>query len=126
MKVNIAAAGPVGRALIERDARTLSPSYTREYALVVDHAQGAELWDVDGKRYVDMMAGVAVLNVGHRHPRVVAAVEAQLEKFWHICLSDFYYPVAVELAEKLQTIAPMSEPTRLFFPTRVPRPSKRR
>ena len=115
MKINLAAAGPIGRALIERDSQTLSPSYTREYALVVDRAQGAELWDVDGRRYVDMMAGVAVLNVGHRHPQVVAAVQEQLDKFWHICLSDFYYPVAVELAEKLQAIAPMSEPTRIFL-----------
>ena len=115
MRVNLKAAGPEGRKIIERDQAALSPSYTREYALVVDHAQGAELWDVDGRRYIDFMAGVAVLNVGHRHPQVVAAVREQIDKFWHICLSDFYYPQAVALAEKLQSIAPMTGDTLVYF-----------
>jgi 4-aminobutyrate aminotransferase len=109
------AVGPKGREIIERDLVALSPSYTREYALVVDHAQGSELWDVDGRRYIDFMAGVAVMNVGHRHPQVVEAVREQVDKFWHICLSDFYYPQAVELAEKLQSIAPMADDTLVYF-----------
>lgn len=109
MKFKLDGSGPIGKAIIHRDFASLSPSYTREYALVVDHAQGSELWDVDGKRYIDFMAGVAVLNVGHRHPAVVAAVKEQIDKFWHICLSDFFYPQAVELAEKLQAIAPMPD-----------------
>lgn len=107
--------GPIGQTIIERDHASLSPSFTREYPLVVDRALGSEVWDVDGRRYLDFMAGIAVMNVGHRHPAVVAAVEEQLGKFWHVCLSDFYYPVAVDLAEKLQSIAPMSGPTRLYF-----------
>lgn len=116
MKFSLAGAGPQGLGLIERDLAVLSPSYTREYALVVDHAQGSELWDVDGRRYIDFMAGVAVLNVGHRHPKVVEAVKEQIDKFWHICLSDFFYPQAIELAEKLQTIAPFTkEPARVYF-----------
>ncbi len=114
MTPNLVGAGPIGRAVIQRDKASLSPSYRREYALVVDHAQGSELWDVDGRRYIDFMAGVAVLNVGHRHPYVVEKVREQLDKFWHICLSDFYYPQAVELAEKLQAIAPM-EDTLVYF-----------
>lgn len=114
MDFSLDAAGPIGLDIIQRDMASLSPSYTREYALVVDHAQGSELWDVDGRRYIDFMAGVAVLNVGHRHPAVVEAVRSQLDKFWHICLSDFFYPQAVELAEKLQAIAPMSN-TRIYF-----------
>ncbi|MCA9957505.1 MAG: acetyl ornithine aminotransferase family protein [Ardenticatenaceae bacterium] len=114
MNPTLKGAGPIGRELIERDAVALSPSYTREYPLVVDHAQGSEVWDVDGRRFVDFMAGVAVLNVGHRHPAVVEAVKEQVDKFWHICLSDFYYPQAVELAEKLQTIAPMDD-SRVYF-----------
>jgi 4-aminobutyrate aminotransferase len=115
MQITLDSVGERSRALIERDAKTLSPSYTREYPLVVDRAQGSELWDVDGRRYVDFMAGVAVHNVGHRHPRVEAAVKEQIEKFWHICLSDFYYPQAVELAEMLQDIAPMSGETLIYF-----------
>jgi 4-aminobutyrate aminotransferase len=115
MKLNLAGAGPIGQAMIQRDIDVLSPSFAREYALVVDTAEGSELWDVDGKRYIDFMAGVAVLNVGHRHPRVVEAVREQIDKFWHICLADFYYPQAVELAEKLREIAPMNGRSRVFF-----------
>ncbi|MCB8918395.1 MAG: acetyl ornithine aminotransferase family protein [Ardenticatenaceae bacterium] len=114
-KINMSGAGDLGRAIIHRDTLALAPTYKREYALVVDHAQGSEIWDVDGKRYIDFMAGVAVLNVGHRHPAVEAAVREQIEKFWHICLMDFYYPQGVELAEKLQAIAPMHHGARLFF-----------
>ena len=109
MTPNMNGAGPIGQALIKRDLVSLSPSYTREYALVVDRAEGSELWDMDGRRYIDFMAGIAVMNVGHRHPAVVEAVKQQLDKFWHICLSDFYYPQAIALAEKLQEIAPMKD-----------------
>lgn len=107
--------GPKGRAIIERDAQSISSSFGREYPLVVDRALGSELWDLDGRRYIDLMAGVAVMNVGHRHPHVHQAVKDALDKFWHICLADFYYPQAVELAERLQTIAPMAEDTRIYF-----------
>jgi 4-aminobutyrate aminotransferase len=114
MEFKLNGSGPLGRAIIKRDFASLSPSYTREYAFVVDRAQGSELWDVDGKRYIDFMAGVAVLNVGHRHPAVVEAVKEQIDKFWHVCLSDFFYPQAVELAEKLQSIAPMPD-TKVYL-----------
>lgn len=114
MNLTSKGAGPIGRNIIERDAVCLSPSYTREYPLVVDHAQGSEVWDVDGHRFIDFMAGVAVMNAGHRHPAIVEAVKRQVDKFWHICLSDFYYPQAVELAEKLQEIAPMPY-TQVYF-----------
>ncbi len=114
MDMNLTGCGPKGRAIIERDHACLSPSYAREYPLVVDHAQGSELWDVDGRRYIDFMAGVAVMNVGHRHPYVVEKVKETVDKFWHICLADFYYPQAVEAAEKLQSIAPMGD-SRVYF-----------
>ena len=115
MHFSLDGAGPLAKNWIERDDASLSPSYSREYALVVDHASGSEVWDTDGRRYIDFMAGVAVLNVGHRHPYVQAAVEEQLGKFWHICLSDFFYPQAVTLAERLQTIAPMKGGSRVYF-----------
>ncbi|MCB0028784.1 MAG: acetyl ornithine aminotransferase family protein [Anaerolineales bacterium] len=115
MDASLETVGPKARAWIERDQATMTPSYTREYPLVVGQAQGSEIWDVDGRRYVDFMAGIAVLNVGHRHPKVVEAVRDQLDSFWHICLSDFYYPQAVELAEKLQAIAPMQGDSRLYL-----------
>lgn len=106
--------GPQAQAIIKRDEQTLSPSYTRVYPLVVDRARGSEVWDVDGRRYLDFMAGIGVHNVGHRHPRVEAAVKEQLERYWHICLSDFYDPAALALAEKLQEISPWEE-SKVFF-----------
>lgn len=114
MDTKFSGAGPFGQTIIKRDETSLSPSYKREYALVIDHALGSEVWDADGRRYIDFMAGVAVLNVGHRHPVVVDKVMKQMDRFWHICLSDFYYPNAVELAEKLQKIAPMDQ-TLVYF-----------
>jgi 4-aminobutyrate aminotransferase len=114
MTANASGSGPIGQNIIDRDALSLSPSFAREYPLVVDKAQGSEIWDMDGKRYLDFMAGVAVLNVGHRHPYVVDKVREQLDKFWHICLADFYYPQAITLAEKLQAIAPMDD-TLVYF-----------
>ena len=107
--------GPKAEAIIKRDEAVLATSYAREYPLVVDRAFGSELWDVDGRRYIDFMAGVCVLNVGHRHPKVVEAVREVTERFWHICLHDFYYPEAVELAERMATIAPMAGKTRYYF-----------
>jgi 4-aminobutyrate aminotransferase len=115
MSVAVRPVGTKARDIIERDQAILATSYAREYPLVVDRALGSEIWDVDGRRYVDFMAGVCVLNVGHRHPRVVEAVREQADKFWHICLHDFYYPQAVELAEQMHAISPMSGPTRYYF-----------
>ena len=71
--------GIKAEAWIERDENLNSTSYTREYPLVVDRAEGSLLWDVDGKRYIDFMGGIGVMNVGHRHPRVVEAVKNQLD-----------------------------------------------
>lgn len=107
--------GPDGESIIQRDSKVMSTSYTREYPLVVDRAKGAHVWDVDGNEFIDMMSGIAVAATGHAHPKVVEAVKAQAERFLHICLSDFYYEVGVELAEKLSAIKPFSADARLFF-----------
>jgi 4-aminobutyrate aminotransferase len=107
--------GPQGAAIVERDARVMSPSLPRSYPLVIDHARGSEVWDVDGRRYLDFMTGIAVASTGHAHPEVVRAVQEQAEKFLHICLSDFYYDVAVELGEKLCAIAPFTGPAQVFL-----------
>jgi 4-aminobutyrate aminotransferase len=105
----------VGQALIARDRQVMSPSLPRSYPLVIDHAKGVEVWDVDGKRYIDFMTGIAVTSTGHSHPEVVAAIKEQAEKFLHICASDFYYQVAVDLAEKLDEIAPFTEAAQTVF-----------
>jgi 4-aminobutyrate aminotransferase len=72
----------------------------------VERAQGAELWDVQGQRYIDFAGGIAVMNVGHGHPKVIAAIEAQLKRFTHTCYQVVPYESYVALAEKLNQITP--------------------
>jgi 4-aminobutyrate aminotransferase len=100
--------GPKARAIIKSDQAVISPSYPRGHAFVMDHGKGTEVWDVDGNRFLDFAAGIAVVATGHSHPKVVEAIQKQAEKFIHIS-SDFYHPIWVELAEKLNDIAPFLE-----------------
>src|SRR5438309_10220970 len=83
--------GPKARAIVERQDRWASTSYPKEYPLVVARGQGAMVKDVDGNRFLDFMAGIAVASTGYGHPKVIAAIKAQAEKFLHICGSDFYF-----------------------------------
>jgi len=98
--------GPRAKALIERDANVISPSYTRSYPLVASSGQGAIVEDVDGNRFLDCTAGIAVVATGHCHPEVVAAIQRQSERLIHMSGTDFYYENMVELAEKLAASAP--------------------
>ena len=82
--------------------------------LFVDRAQGPYLWDVDGNRFLDFTAGIAVNATGHSHPQVVKAIQDQAERFIHIS-SDFYHPIWVELGERLDEIAPFAEPALSFM-----------
>jgi 4-aminobutyrate aminotransferase len=107
--------GPKAKALIERDQRHSSPSYTRDYPLVVERALGCVVEDVDGNRFLDFAAGIAVCSTGHCNEKVAAAIEQQARKLIHICGSDFYYPVMVELMEKLAAIVPMNGPKRVLL-----------
>jgi len=91
-------------AFIRRDQKAVSPSYTRAYGFVIDHGKGAEVWDVDGNKYLDFAAGIAVLATGHCHPKVVEAVKKQVDKYLHIGATDFFCPKQIALAEKLQSI----------------------
>lgn len=81
----------------------------------VDHALNSELWDVDGKRYIDFGAGIAVVNTGHSHPKVVAAVKRQVENFSHTCIMVNPYESGVVLAEKLNALAPGDTPKKTIF-----------
>ncbi|MCX7207898.1 MAG: 4-aminobutyrate--2-oxoglutarate transaminase [Proteobacteria bacterium] len=80
-------------------------------------AKNAEVWDMDGRRYIDFAAGIAVLNTGHLHPKVKAAVSAQLDAFSHSCYQVMPYTSYVALAEKLNQLAPISGPCKSFFLT---------
>jgi len=81
----------------------------------MDHGQGAEVWDVDGNRFLDMCAGIAVCATGHSHSHVVKAIQDQATKFLHMSGADFYYPIQVQLAERLNGVAPIAEQTRTLF-----------
>jgi len=107
--------GPKAQAIIARDSAVLSPSYTRSYPLVVDHGEGAIVQDVDGNRFLDLNAGIAVVAAGHCHPRVVEAIREQAGKLIHMSGTDFYYENMVELAEKLARLAPGDSPKRVYF-----------
>src|SRR5512136_1214169 len=106
--------GPKARALIKRDSSVISPSYPRPYPFVMDHGKGSEVWDVDGNRFLDFMSGIAVTSTGHAHPKVIRAIQEQAEQFIHIS-SDFYHVKWIELAEKLNEIAPFDEAAVSFM-----------
>jgi 4-aminobutyrate aminotransferase len=107
--------GPRATAIIDRDRKVLSPSYTRAYPLVVDRAEGAVIEDVDGNRFLDFNAGIAVAATGHCHPYVVKAIERQSSRLIHMSGTDFYYENMVELAEKLAATSPGAVPRRVYF-----------
>jgi len=106
--------GPKARALIERDNKVISQSYPRGYPFAMERGRGVEVWDVDGNRFLDFAAGIAVVTTGHCHPKVVQAIQEQAEKFIHIS-SDFYHAKWVELAEAINEIAPFSEEAVSFM-----------
>jgi 4-aminobutyrate aminotransferase len=106
--------GPKARAMLARDAAVVSPSYPRDYPFVMSHGRGTEVWDVDGNRFLDFVAGIAVCSTGHSHPKVVAAITEAANKFLHIS-SDYWHETQIRLAEKMNELAPMGEPVMSFF-----------
>src|SRR5688572_24830942 len=107
--------GPKAKAIIERDAKYVSPSYTRDYPFVIARGEGAVVEDVDGNLFLDCAAGIAVNSTGVSHPDVVKAITGQAEKFIHMSGNDFYYEPQVRLAEELAGIVPIDGPVRSFF-----------
>jgi 4-aminobutyrate aminotransferase len=107
--------GPRAQALIERDSRVVSPSYTRGYPLVVERGEGCMIEDVDGNRFLDFNAGIAVVATGHCHPRVVEAIQQQAARLIHMSGTDFYYEGMIALAEKLASLAPGAVERRVSF-----------
>jgi len=106
--------GPKARAILARDEPVSSPSYPRDYAFVMSHGRGAEVWDVDGNRFLDFAAGIAVCSTGHAHPRVVQAVKDAADRFLHIS-SDYWHEGQVRLSERLAALAPVNEPAMVFL-----------
>jgi 4-aminobutyrate aminotransferase len=113
--IKTALPGPRAKAIIDRDARFVSPSYTRDYPFVIARGEGAVVEDVDGNRFLDCAAGIAVNSTGVSHPDVVRAITEQAQKFIHMSGTDFYYEPQVRLAESLASIAPIDGEVRTFF-----------
>src|SRR5580698_3673927 len=108
--------GPRAQEIIARDHRFISPSYTRGYPLVASRGEGCIVEDVDGNRFLDCNAGIAVVATGHCHPKVVEAIREQAGKLIHMSGTDFYYENMVQLAEKLAALAPVGNgPRRVYF-----------
>ncbi|MET0582215.1 MAG: acetyl ornithine aminotransferase family protein [Pseudoxanthomonas sp.] len=116
--IKMALPGPKAQAMIARDAEVISPSYPRDYPFVMSHGRGTEVWDVDGNRFLDFAAGIAVCATGHAHPQVVAAVKAAADDFLHIS-SDYWHEGMTGLGERLAEVAPMrtiaGEPAMSFL-----------
>ncbi len=107
--------GPRARAHIAYDERFTSPSLPRAYGIVPARGIGTVIEDIDGNRFLDFCAGIAVNVTGHCHPRVVEAIRRQAGELLHYSASDFYLPIYAHLAEELERIAPMSGPSRVFL-----------
>jgi 4-aminobutyrate aminotransferase len=106
--------GPKAQSIIARDKISVSSAYGRVAEFVMDHGRGSEVFDVDGNRYIDFVAGIAVNSTGHSHPQVVQAIQEQAEKFLHIS-SDYYHDQWMRLSEKLAEIAPFEEQGQVFL-----------
>lgn len=107
--------GPRAQELVERDTAVMAPCSGRVYPFVMERGLGCEVWDVDGNRYLDLNAGIAVVSTGHSHPRLVAALQDQAAKFVHMAGTDFYNEPMVKAAEKLTSLMPGTEPWQVFF-----------
>ena len=102
--------GPKAQALVERDGKVFAPCAGRVYPFVIERGEGCYVWDVDGNRYLDMNAGIAVVAAGHSHPRLVRAIQQQVTKFVHMAGTDFYNEPMIRLGEKLVSMMPVTTP----------------
>ncbi|MDR0715921.1 MAG: 4-aminobutyrate--2-oxoglutarate transaminase [Azoarcus sp.] len=101
--------------LMTRRAEALPRGVGQSHPIFAQKALNSEIWDVEGKRYIDFCAGIAVVNTGHCHPKVIAAIQEQAQKFTHTCFQVVAYEGYVELAERLNRLAPGGAPKKTFF-----------
>jgi 4-aminobutyrate aminotransferase len=106
--------GPKAAALIARDRAVTTPSYPRDYPFVIAKGRGAEVWDVDGNRFLDFMSGIGVCSTGHAHPKVVQAIKEAADDFLHIS-SDYWHERMTRLAEKINDLDPLREPAQVLI-----------
>jgi len=114
-KIVVSPPGPKAREMVKRDESLVSPSYARFYPLVIDSGKGCIVKDVDGNEFIDFNSGLVCLNVGHSHPKVVAAIKKQCDRFLHYSNTDFYYDEVIDLAGKLAEITPGDFKKKVYF-----------
>jgi 4-aminobutyrate aminotransferase len=114
-KIVVTPPGPKARDLVKKDEKFISPSYGRFYPLVVESGKGCIVKDVDGNEFIDFNSGLVCMGVGHNHPKVVAAIKNQCDRFLHYSNTDFYYREVVDLAEKLAQISPGGPEKKVYF-----------
>ena len=114
-KILVSPPGPKARELVRKDELYVSSSYQRYYPLVVESANDCIVTDVDGNQYIDLNSGIACMNVGHNHPKVVEAIKNQCYRFLHYSNADFYYKEVINLAERLAKIAPGELEKKTYF-----------
>ena len=102
-------------SLLERRQRAIPRGIATATPFFIERAENAEIWDADGRRYIDFASGIAVLNTGHRHPKVVAAMQSQLGRYTHSAFQVMAYEPYVELAERLNAIAPVARPAKTIL-----------
>ena len=115
IELRTAIPGPKSKAILERKERVVADPLSVFLPVVVDHAHGATLTDVDGNTFLDFTGGVGCLNVGHSHPAVVAAAQEQLARFSHTDFTIVPYEIYVDLAERLCALAPVRKPAKAAF-----------
>jgi len=103
--------------LLARRDRAVARGVANMHNIYAERAENAEVWDVEGKRYIDFAGGIGVLNTGHRHPKVMAAVQEQIARYTHTCFQVLPYEPYVELAERLNRLAPGGGPNKTLFLT---------
>jgi 4-aminobutyrate aminotransferase len=114
-KIVVSPPGPKAREMVKKDESLVSPSYARFYPLVIDSGKGCIVKDVDGNEFIDFNSGLVCLNVGHSHPKVVAAIKKQCDRFLHYSNTDFYYDEVIDLAGKLAEITPGDFNKKVYF-----------
>lgn len=114
-KIVIRPPGPRARELVKRDEKVISQSFIRWYPLAIESGRDCIVRDVDDNEYIDFNSGLAVLNVGHNHPKVIEAIKKQCDRYIHYSITDFMYKEVVDLAERLCEITPGSWEKKVFF-----------
>jgi len=114
-KIVVTPPGPKARELIRGDESLISKSMVRWYPLVAESGSGCIVKDVDGNEFIDFNSGLAVLNVGHCHPKVVSAITEQTKKLIHYSYTDFYYQPIIDLGKELTKITPGTFAKKVFF-----------